>query len=77
MTQTLCIDEKIVPFKGDSSIRQYIKKCHINGGINLLSWLTVIEWHDFLPYTGKIESVNDPNVLDLKASSNSVFYLVF
>ena len=31
--------------------------------------------YDFLPYTGKIEPVNDKNIPDLKATANSELHL--
>lgn len=74
MTQMLCIDEQIVPYKGMSSLKQYNPKkpnkwgykifvlCDSNGLI-----------HNFEVYTGKITSA--PGKEDIGASGNIVLRL--
>ncbi len=55
----LCIDETIIPFKGCSSLKQYIPKKPHKWGFKLfvLADKNGIVY-DFIPYTGKIEPVN-------------------
>ncbi|KAK3889423.1 hypothetical protein Pcinc_006587 [Petrolisthes cinctipes] len=76
MLENLCVDEQMVPFKGNSGLKQYIpKKPH--------KWrykLFVLSDHkgyvyDFFPYTGKISPVDNANVPDLKPSANTVLQL--
>lgn len=76
MIQSLCIDEQLVPFKGNSGIKQYIpSKPHKWGYKMFVLADSQGMTYDFKPYTGKIEPVNDPEVPDLKASSNAVLHL--
>ena len=76
MTQSLCVDEQIVPFKGHSGIKQYMpNKPHKWGYKFFVLADSKGMTHDFLPYTGKIEPVNNENIPDLKASANSVLHL--
>ena len=76
MTQDLCIDEQMVPFKGTSSMKQYVAgKPHKWGYKFFLLADKFGMTYDFIPYTGKIEPVEDPNVPDLKPSSNIVLHL--
>ncbi|XP_040075168.1 piggyBac transposable element-derived protein 4-like [Ixodes scapularis] len=72
--QCLCVDEQIVPFKGHSSIKQYLPKkphkwgykifilCHSSGVV-----------HSFDVYTGHIDQV--PGFPDIGASGNVVIKL--
>lgn len=76
MLEHLCIDEQMVPFKGQSSLKQYIPKKTHKWGYKLF----VLADHkgfvyDFFPYTGKINPVDNPNVPDLKPSANAVLQL--
>ena len=74
MTQRLCIDEQMVPFKGVSSIKQYLPgKSHKWGyKIHCLCGSDGI-MYNFSIYTGKIQPVvGEP---DLGASSNVVLQL--
>ena len=76
MLEFLPVDEQIVPFKGASSMKQYVpKKPHKWGyKIFILADSTGVVY-DFFPYTGKIYPVNNPEVPDLGPSSNSVLQL--
>ncbi|XP_037803051.1 piggyBac transposable element-derived protein 2-like [Penaeus monodon] len=72
MTEHLSIDEQMVPFKGASSLKQYIPKKPIKWGYKLF----VLADHkgmiyDFFPYEGKIHPVSREGVPDLGASANS------
>jgi len=74
MNQMLCVDEQMIPFKGASSLRQYMpNKPHKYGyKVFVLCDSTGII-HDFEIYTGKIDPpANGP---DLGASSNIVLKL--
>ena len=74
--QELCIDEQMVPFKGHSSMKQYVPgkphkygyKFFVLAGKNGMTY-------DFMPYTGKMKPVNDPTIPDLGASSNVALHL--
>ena len=75
MDQMLCIDEQMIPFKGASSLKQYIpKKPHKYGYkvFVLCSHKGII--HDFELYSGKIEPPENSDI-DLEASSNIVLRL--
>ncbi|KAF2355450.1 PiggyBac transposable element-derived protein, partial [Trinorchestia longiramus] len=76
MEEHLSVDEQIVPFKGTSSMKQYIpKKPHKWGyKIFVLAGSSGLVY-DFIPYTGKIAQVDRPGVPDLGASGNSVLHL--
>nr|XP_027235887.1 piggyBac transposable element-derived protein 3-like [Penaeus vannamei] len=72
MTEYLCVDEQMVPFKGNSSLKQYIpKKPHKRGSKIFVLADDMGMVYDFMPYVDKIEPVNNPNVPDLKPSANS------
>ena len=74
MDQMLCIDEQMIPFKGHSSLKQYIpSKPHKYGYkvFMLCSNKGVI--HDFELYSGKI--LPSDETVDLGASSNIVLRL--
>ena len=74
--QNLCVDEQLVSFKGKSSAKQYIPNKPKKWGYKL--FVLADEkgmMYDFIPYTGKIEPVEDPSVPDLKPSANSVLHL--
>ncbi|KAK3880920.1 hypothetical protein Pcinc_014570 [Petrolisthes cinctipes] len=76
MTEHLCVDEQLVPFKGRSSMKQYIPMKPHNCGYKIFVLADDKGMvYDFIPYTGKIEPVNNPNVPDLNPSSNSVLHL--
>ncbi|XP_037773143.1 piggyBac transposable element-derived protein 3-like [Penaeus monodon] len=76
MTEYLCVDEQMVPFKGNSSMKQYIpKKPHKRGYKIFVLADDMGMVYDFMPYVGKIEPVNNPIVPDLKPSANSVLHL--
>ncbi|XP_066987389.1 piggyBac transposable element-derived protein 3-like [Macrobrachium rosenbergii] len=76
MTQNLCVDEQLAPFKGDSSFKQYIpSKPHKYGYKFMVLADSQGMTYDFMPYTGKIDPVDDQNVPDLGASANSVLHL--
>ena len=76
MTRDLCIDETIIPFKGHSLIKQYIPKKPYKWGFKLFVLADKHGMvHDFIPYVGKIEPVNDQDVPDLGASANIVLHL--
>lgn len=75
-TEHLAVDEQMVPFKGRSSIKQYIPKKPYKWGYKLF----VLADHkgmvyDFFPYEGKLHPVGREGVPDLGASSNSVLIL--
>ena len=75
MTQSLCIDEQIIPFKGRSGIKQYMpNKPHKWGYKFFVLADSKGMTYDFIPYTGKIQPVDDPNIPDLKPSANSVLH---
>ncbi|XP_042885490.1 piggyBac transposable element-derived protein 3-like [Penaeus japonicus] len=76
MGQELCIDEQMVPFKGRSCLKQYVpSKPHKYGYKFFVLAGKDGMTYDFMPYTGKINPVNDPTVPDLGASSNVVLQL--
>ena len=76
MTQSLCVDKQIVLFKGHSGIKQYMpNKPHQSGYKFFVLADSKGMTYDFLPYTGKIEPVNDENIPNLKATANSVLHL--
>lgn len=76
MIQNLCIDEQLIPFKGNSAIKQYIpSKPHKWGYKFFVLADSKGMTYDFIPYTGKIQPVDDQTVPDLKASSNIVLHL--
>ncbi|XP_050713415.1 piggyBac transposable element-derived protein 3-like [Eriocheir sinensis] len=76
MEQELCIDEQMVPFKGRSYLKQYVpSKPHKYGYKFFVLAGKDGMTHDFIPYTGKINPVNDPTVPDLGPSSNVVLHL--
>ncbi len=76
MIRDLCIDESIIPFKGHSSLKHYNpKKPHKWGYKFFLLADKKGMVYDFIPYSGKIVPVDDPNVPDLGASSNVVLHL--
>ena len=72
----LCVDEQMVPFKGASSLKQYIPKKPTKWGYKmfLLAGKDGLIY-DFFPFTGSIPAVGRPDVPDLGASSNSVLIL--
>ena len=56
MPQTLCIDEQMIPFKGKSTLKQYIpSKPHKYGYKVFILCSNKGIIHDFKVYTGKIE----------------------
>lgn len=76
MAEHLCIDEQIVPFRGKMRMRQYVLKKHPNLGykfIVLCDDKGIV--YDFIPYTGRIYPVDNPNVPDLGSKANSVLHL--
>lgn len=76
MPQALCIDEQLVPFKGKSQLKQYIPSKPHKWGYKLFVLAdTNGIIYDFFPYTGKIYPVENPDIPDLKASSNVVLHL--
>ena len=76
MLEFLSVDEQMIPFKGASSMKQYVPKKRHKWGykIFILADSTGVVY-DFFPYTGKIDPVNNPEVPDLGPSSNSVLQL--
>ena len=77
MLEFLSVDKQMVPFKGASSMKQYVpKKPHKWGYKTFILADSTGVVYDFFPYTGKIDSVNNPEVPDLGPSSNSVLQLV-
>ena len=74
--QELCIDEQMIPFKGNSSLKQYVpSKPHKYGYKFFVLAGKDGMTYDFMPYTGKIKPVNDSAIPDLGASSNVVLHL--
>ncbi|XP_018015118.1 piggyBac transposable element-derived protein 3 [Hyalella azteca] len=76
MIQNLCVDEQLVPFKGRSPVKQYIPNKPKKWAYKFFvladeKGMT----YDFIPYNGRIKPVEDPDVPDLKPSSNSVLHL--
>ena len=76
MLENLCVDEQMVPFKGASSLKQYIPKKPRKWGYKLFI-LADNEGlvYDFYPYCGAIPAVHRFGVPDLGPSSNSVLHL--
>ena len=73
MSQMMCIDEMIIPFKGNSSLKQYIpSKPHKYGYKVFVFCSNSGVTHDFEVYFGKVEP---PTNIDLGASSNLVLRL--
>lgn len=73
--QRLCVDEQIVPFKGISSLKQYLPSKPHKWGYKIFSLCGADGFmYDFEVYTGKILLV--PGEPDLGASSNIVLDLV-
>lgn len=75
MTEYLCVDEQMVSFKGNSSLKQYLPKKPQKRGYKIFVLADKGMVFDFIPYVGKIEHVNNPNIPDLNPSSNSVLPL--
>ena len=76
MNQHVCIDEQMVPFKGKHSMKQYIPNKPKKWGFKFLVLCDSSGvCHDFFPYTGKIDPVDNPEVPNLGASSNCVLRL--
>lgn len=76
MVQNLCIDEQLVPFKGTSSLKQYMPKKPHKWGYKIYCLADdngII--YDFMPYVGRVNPVNKPGIPDLKASGNIVLHL--
>ena len=76
MTEHLSIDEQIVPFKGKSSMKQYIPKKPHKWGYKIF----ILADHkgmvyDFVPFEGKIPAVSRDGIPDLGPSSNAVLLL--
>ena len=72
--QRLCVDEQMIPFKGISSLKQYMPLKPVKWGykVHCLCGSDGI-MYDFIIYSGKIEPL--PNEPDLGASSNIVVNL--
>ena len=69
MVEELSINEQMVPFKGISSLKQYVPKKPHKWGFNLFVLADCQEYvYDFFPYVGKIESVSNETVPDLGLS---------
>ena len=66
----------MVPYEGKTRLKQYLPNKPKKWGCKLFA-LSDDEglMYDFIPYTGKIPPINDPNIPDLKASSNIVLHL--
>ena len=74
MDQMVCIDEQMIPFKGSSSLKQYVpSKPHKYGYKVFVLCDSKGIIYDFQIYTGKISSPK--NFPDLGASSNIVLTL--
>ena len=74
--QNLSVDEQVAPYKGQSSMKQYLPNKPKKWGYKffvLADNKGMI--YNFIPYTRKIEPVENRNVPDLKASSNVVLHL--
>ena len=75
-TQCLSIDEQVVPFNKRSRLKQYIPNKPKKWGYKLFILASDQGFmYDFIPYTGKIDPVNNPNIPDLKPNSNAVLHL--
>lgn len=68
MTEYLSVDEQMVPYKGNSSLKQYIAKKARYKIFCLADDMGMI--YDFMPYTGEIEPVNNASVPDLNPIAN-------
>ncbi|KAF2354490.1 PiggyBac transposable element-derived protein [Trinorchestia longiramus] len=76
MEENLCVDEQIVPFKGKSSLEQYISKKPNKWGYKIFVLADSKGLvYDFFPYSGKIMAVARAGVPDLGPSSNVVLNL--
>ena len=76
MIEELSIDEQMVPFKGISSLKQYVPKKPHKWGFKLFVLADCQGYvYDFFSYVGKIEPVSNETVPDLGPSSNSVLHL--
>ena len=76
MTQSLCVDEQIISFKGVSGIKQYMpNKPHKWGYKFFVLADSKGMTYDFILHTGKIQPVDDPAIPDLKPSANSILHL--
>ena len=74
MSRMLCIDEQMIPFKGNSSLKQYIpSKPHKYGYKVFVLCNNQGIVHNFELYSGKIQPPD--NTVDLGASSNIVLRL--
>ena len=74
--ENLCVDEQIIPFKGASSLKQYMpKKPHKWGYKCFILADSKGMVYDFIPYLGKITPVAKENIPDLGPSSNIVLHL--
>lgn len=72
--QKLCVDEQMVPFKGHSSLKQYLLKKPNKWGYKVFILCDTSELvHSFEIYTGKIQPV--PGFPDIRASGNIVLHL--
>ena len=66
----------MVPFKGISSLKQYISKKPYKWGFKLFVLADCQEYiYDFFPYVGKIKPVSSESVPDLGPSCNAVLHL--
>ena len=76
MLEFVSVDEQMVPFKGASSMKQYVPKTPHKWGykIFILADSTGVVY-DFFPYTEKIDPMSNSKVPDLDPSSNSVLQL--
>ena len=76
MLQNFCVDKQLVAFKGRSSSRQCIPSTPKKW---IFKFLVLAHEKgmicNFFPYNGRIDSVKDPDVPDLKPSANSVLHL--
>ena len=76
MKEHLRIDEQMAPFEEKSGLKQYIpKKPHKWGYKFFVLCNTAGVVYDFIIYTGHIKFVDNPDVHDIGASSNSVLHL--
>jgi len=74
MSQMLCIDEQMIPFKGNTALKQYLpSKPHKYGYKVFILCSNKGVIYDFELYTGKIQPADDAP--DLGASSNIVLRL--
>ena len=75
-TEHLSIDEQLVPFKGASSLRQYIANKPKKWGYKIFVLASSMGlMYDFIPFTGRTDPVDKPNVPNLKHAANSVLHL--